>query len=632
MQYLYLYKNGFPRRMKIDEPSYVMQYLATQSYKRLAVEGCYITNTNNYVDIEIEGYWNDISTYSYLRVEMPTDSVYGKGIFANIDRIEPNNFNKYEDIRTSSFRIYYTVDWWTTLLCNRKQGETFTFASSIYSNLEGVIDRCHITDVRPVGNRFIADLSKTKLEREFELSYKSVSSQKLGYNDKYFLYIISTELALPLQQEDKRNILNMNAKVQIAQRTMPVPLYLYVIPLFACKIRYSFYRVDDQGNTYVATEEVEANRTDLGVEGGSFFTYTPPMPEVFTDRKIVSIYCTNIMPQYSVDDNMIIYDTPVQDEKNAGVYRGASMFDLAFDNANGDHVHAYRVPITLSSKQYVKNNFIKTGSDAVEKPTTYLEYLNSIQKQYFPPYVFYSISNGKDEIVLNTAYMLNDVLFEYNVIPSLGSVGFYVYDQLQVEESRYKYLSTGTYNISAIDDDVTALRDNALAVRLLGSKISTGVGVAKTITGKGIKSVSSASKASESIGAVYNIKADKLAMEICGETGYEVSSEALRNYLTPIIVTRSGILNDERQALIKDLALYGYNTYLHPHQVLYGNDHKRRHFNYIKTNSANLTTTFLTTEQRLQIEEMFNNGVWIWHDFDTFGNFEINNYPLIFDY
>ena len=110
---------------------------------------------------------------------------------------------------------------------------------------------------------------------------------------------------------------------------------------------------------------------------------------------------------------------------------------------------------------------------------------------------------------------------------------------------------------------------------------------------------------------------------------FSINTETTSSYVKPLYLNTYEPIDEFKGTILKDLALYGYTTYLHPHEIL--EEHERKYFNYLKLNNAELILTDFNSEIKLHIEEMFNNGVWLWNTNENFANFEVPNYPKLMD-
>ena len=595
MQKLVLYEHGFPRNIKQRNRVNIIPCLnAMNSYKPVIdVYGCVVTNTSSYVDVMFtQDNSIDINVFSYLKV---SDEVNRSIYFGYIDRVEPNNFNKEDE--NLYFRIYFTVDWWTTLCQNEVPN-----VDNFLAKLEGNVERAHVNDVKRSGSYFNANLDYTLREAEFRVSKFQRREKRIG-TGKYFLYVLSSK------DVDYKN---PSCYTKLHNKEIPYPLHLYIIPLFDCNIRYNWNR-------------------DGAIVVKSYFNTTSnyptiPLPEYLTDRSIYSIYCTDVCPCYDPDNNALNY-YGVDEGYFVGDVKHWYSDDLSiattFSIFDGAQIIAYKTIGEVNSINY--QGTFTIGSKAFLKPDNYQTYLLTITKQYFAPYSFTYIS-GNGEIPIDT--VKHTGYFSYNIIPSTGTIGFYLQNETLYEEAKYKYINDGVYEILGENDSITALKKVSASLRAVSGYKNFIEGFVSTISGGSVFS-GGVNAGLSGLSSMASGAIDYAQLAVGGDSGYQTSSTAISRYLKPTSVVELELYSSEISSLQKDLALYGYNTYLHPHEIL--ENHKRKYFNYIKLNNASINVTNLQTEIKLQLEEMFNNGVWIWNTVEEFGNFEVPNYPILME-
>lgn len=619
MQTVYFYYNGFPRNIKANSNVDIASCLSLMNtgYRTysLEVSGCPITSSQSYIDIELD--YNPYSPieptkFSYIKIVDEGTTTY----FCFIDRIEPNNFNTSDNRKY--YRIYYTVDWWTTFCYDGTINTT-----KLVEKLEGNVERAHVNDVKKVASNFFPDLSNTLLTPEFNISRFSKTLYPIG-GDKYFLYVISSVT---------NDLSNPTPYTILGDRDIPYPLYLYIIPLFECNIIYQFQR----GGS-VIERVFNAHKSPSGSDD-----YEIPLPEDITDRSVFGIYCTNICNNYDESRNAIIYHGG-EDYKFNSEYWYSDMVGVHYgtdDEPLGDalgivksfstHEGSNRC-VAYQVQGYVNHNLLKCSDFGVKHAgsrvnisTTFEEYKNNIVKCYFAPYTFTSIVSTST-IPIDTAYSV-DVFAYYNIIPSIGCVGLSLQNSRLSGESKYVYIMDGAYTVLGVNDDITTMRQIASTFKLYGSYLNVSTSLASIF--KGGSYAMGGGGILSGVGSIAEHTAYAKELEVRGETGYSLQSQALSRYMNKTAVSVVQPIASENEALKTDLALYGYNTFLHPHEIL--ENHKRKYFNYIKLNNASINVTNLQTEIKLQLEEMFNNGVWLWNTIEEFGNFEVPNYPMIME-
>ena len=279
-------------------------------------------------------------------------------------------------------------------------------------------------------------------------------------------------------------------------------------------------------------------------------------------------------------------------------------------------------------------NVTTKGNLSITKPENYNDYIeNNIIKSKFYPYTFNTILKGEVELPLDEEYIDNtlDLLFEINMDGLGSSYIIYSYSPLLAGEDKYiSLVDRGAFPTSKQDDFFTRANAWNTQIQALG-KTSFGLlsSVGSVITQNWGSLGSQAMGSFHDVNNLITAGINYARLKRDGENGTKILPNSYSNYLDVVRIVKREPYKDDKASLLKDLSLYGYNTFLHPHVVL--EDHKRKYFNYIKCNNAKVLVNNYNTEIRLQIEEMFNNGVWLWNTADEFGNFEVPNYPIIMD-
>ena len=596
----YLYNNFITRNIRFSNKEAMTNRTLNNFYGEVDVNGCQVTNTNSYVDIIAPDWLTDDVMFGTTYVRFNNDSQYEYMAF--VDSVEPSNFNN----TTRYYRLYITVDWWSTIMWN----SNITAMERIKEKVEGGVVRAHLNDVVKNGDDFNYYLDNTTFDEEFNVEKYVVESKHLNYNNtnKYFLYVLSSKGSTGGFAE--RNFFTVSRFV-IGDKILPTPLNLCIVPLFRCDVKFSQITSD---GTYERTE--------------SILNYTLN-PDLIDDSSVFAIYCTDYCPYYNtenntvelpplkgnitVNDKLALYASTVID--TFSVYGGGSI--TGFRLFGEEEYGAPQVDVSSSDSVF---NFI-TCKTKIYKPNTYYEYLNIIAKQYFPPYRYYTIENNDEKIVINTSKSNYTTIFSYNIVPSCGGYIFYMQDATKFGEFKYKMLFGDTYERIGTNDEFTQNRRATMVLEQLSKNVS----VAEKYAGGFGKPSDIVGLYAENRNVYYNYK--KMLRD--GETGYNISSQPLAQLIKPIVVNCTRPLDEENKALRYDLAKYGYNTFLHPHEILL--NHKRKYFNYIRCSNTSIDMPMYNTFIRKQIEEMFDNGVWLWNTDEEFGNFEVPNYCLIME-
>lgn len=619
---LRLYTNFITRNIRFSNRRALVNALNNATpLPAIQVDGCNITNTSSYVDIHCQQIDYNLFNCTYLFVKNGVVANGGDYYLGFIDRVEPNNFNGQEQYDDEVFyRIYFTVDWWSTIMYNDSGG---TQIDSIKERLEGNVERAHVNDILKLNNGFKADLSNTLIEGEFSINRQIKTSKNIFQQTNDYiagvptngrlrwLYILcNKEYGNPPQVPLK------SATTFICQNKYFTTAHqVYVLPLGDSDIIKNQFSVTYKFN----------GRADIVLNIGGVVR-----PDGLTDSSIYAMFISDYCPFYKGDGYIEIDWGDIDDEayNNFGFGELAQIYETTKD--------VIKLPMTVPSFKVNASEFdvVTKGNLNITIPQTYSKYIeNNIIKSKFYPYTFNTILKGEVELPLDEEYVDNklDLLFEINMDGLGSSYIMYSYSPLLVGEDKYiSLVDRGAFPTSKQDDFFTRANAWNTQIQAIG-KTSFGLvnSVGSVLTQNwgalGSQAMSSFSNTNNLITAGINyarLKRD-------GENGTKILPNSYSNYLDVVRIVKREPYKDDKAALLKDLALYGYNTFLHPHVVL--QDHARKYFNYIKTNNAQLNITSFNTEIRLQIEEMFNNGVWLWNTHTNFGNFEVPNYPIIME-
>lgn len=583
------------------------------------VVGCFITNTSSYVDIEfnVQEDAKILNSFSYIIFDNILNSY---AYCAFIDRVEPNNFNFQNEYETFAYRIFITVDWWSTIMMNDLNEIEIP---AIKSSLEGNVERAHINDVVKVNNVFRADLSNTLIEGEFGINrYIKTSKNIFQQSDDHiggiptkgrlrWLYILcNKEYGNPPQVSLKSSttFICHDKYFTTAHQVYVLPLADLDIIKTQFNVRYKF-----------------AGRADKVFNIGGVIR-----PDGLTDSSIYAMFISDYCPFYKGDGFIEIDWGDISDE----AYANFGFGDLAqiYDTTKA----AIKLPKNVKAFSVKANEFNVTtkGNLSITKPENYNDYIeNNIIKSKFYPYTFNTILKGEVELPLDEEYIDNtlDLLFEINMDGLGSSYIIYSYSPLLVGEDKYiSLVDRGAFPTSKQDDFFTRANAWNTQIQALGK---TSFGLLSSVGS--VLTQNLGSLGSQAMGSFHDVNnlitagINYARLKRDGENGTKILPNSYSNYLDVVRIVKREPYKDDKASLLKDLALYGYNTFLHPHVVL--EDHKRKYFNYIKCNNAKVLVNNYNTEIRLQIEEMFNNGVWLWNTSDKFGEFEVPNYPIIMD-
>lgn len=583
------------------------------------VVGCFITNTSSYVDIEfnVQEDAKILNSFSYIIFDNILNSY---SYCAFIDRVEPNNFNFQNEYEAFAYRIFITVDWWSTIMMNDLNEIEIP---AIKSSLEGNVERAHINDVVKVNNVFKADLSNTLIEGEFSVNRYIKTSKNIFQKTNDYIAGTPTEGRLRwlyiLCNKEYGNPPQVTLKSSTTfichDKYFTTAHQVYVLPLgdpdiikTQFNVRYKF-----------------AGRDDKVFNIGGVIR-----PDGLTDSSIYAMFISDYCPFYKGDGFIEIDWGVISDE----AYANFGFGDLAqiYDTTKS----AIKLPKNVKAFSVNANQFNVTtkGNLSITKPENYNDYIeNNIIKSKFYPYTFNTILKGEVELPLDEEYIDNslDLLFEINMDGLGSSYIIYSYSPLLVGEDKYiSLVDRGAFPTSKQDDFFTRANAWNTQIQALG-KTSFGLlsSVGSVLTQNRGSLVSQAMGSFHDVNNLITAGINYARLKRDGENGTKILPNSYSNYLDVVRIIKREPYKVDKASLLKDLALYGYNTFLHPHVVL--EDHKRKYFNYIKCNNAKVLANNYNTEIRLQIEEMFNNGVWLWNTSDKFGEFEVPNYPIIMD-
>lgn len=624
---LYLFDNLYnkkvrPRTRKVLRDT--LDIYKERSLDSMTVTGCLVSNTNGWVDcfygeaqypIEL-----DLYKYNYIMIENDVNRdtmVY----FGFIDRIEPNNFN--EDVKPS-YRIYFNIDWWTTMLYNNEAS-----INQIISSLEGEVVRAHIDDVEeyrpPEGERqWKPYLDKTLVTPEVYTAYEQHEEQPLGRasgSGVRWLYL--------LLEGDK----NQTADIQIGDKRFTSSLGLFVIPLVETEA-YDVSPLSDGAYTIMYTY----------IDGAGNLVYTKYKTKgirsvnSITDSKVVGMWIGDCTETYDPENKTLFFQMGEQIGSAYVQNPVVEKVECERDTMSGSKNTIYVYPVWGLLKPlkypYSKINFAPPTryATAYSKPSTYTNYLNNIVKADFAPYVNTYLVKGDSAIPIDTVHVNTSYMFEININGFGSSYLVYLSNTLMNEYASYRTLdsSADCFPTMKTYDYYTKTQSN---IQIAKSFIKTAGGVAGAGAsayagdiGGAANGVATAITSAMDAGSAINTAMQQRMLGVDGVRADDSPVNGIVNEVK-LRVVKPNEVSDIR--IRKDLALYGYNTYLHPHEVLSGNE--RKYFNYIRTSNATILASCANDTVKNHIELMFNNGVWLWNTTEEIGNFEVPNYPLIME-
>lgn len=632
MSIAYFYDGFITRKIRFSNRNALINHINYLQPFTATVEGCYITNTTSYVDIILSNV-SDISSAtpvfdfiyksSYIRFVNNTDGIE---YFAFIDRVEPNNFNaqNYNDVQYEKYyRVYITIDWWTTIMYKDENGSVIR---TIKESLEGNVERAHVNDIEKVGNVF----HKTNFytNKEVEVPFDKIkNTYSININNtpttRMFLWCLCAKYDVS-SISDFATIFTFHSfldALNIFGRNVAFNYKILIVPLFNCNV-FIKYNINSTEVREVAT------------------TFNNNInPNIIDDRNVVQMFCTNYCPFYGTVDGKTGIHVKVDNELVANALTRVG-FKISTSIGDDGKVLALPLlnyyennfmPVQLNHRIYSNSNIKTFNNLTVVKPTTYNSYLNTIAKIDYSPYSAIELTIGSNSYEIKGEYIGEDDIFYYNILPDVGGYCFYINNTKNTPDGstdNYIVLSEGnTFAPTSINDYYTEISRNNMVTKEVGNQIKN---VAKIFAHAYFKNY--AGVAASGISSVASIVDTYTAYEkskIYGENGFSSNTETTASYVKPLYLNTYEPIDEFRGTILKDLALYGYTTYLHPHEILGG--HERKYFNYLKLNNAELILSDFNTEIKMHIEEMFNNGVWLWNTNANFGNFEVPNYPKLMD-
>ena len=630
MSTAYFYDGFITRKIRFSNRNALINHMNYLQPFTATVEGCYITNTTSYVDIILSNVsgissatpvFDFIYKSSYIKFVNNTDGIE---YFAFIDRVEPNNFNaqNYNGIQYEKYyRVYITIDWWTTIMYKDENGSVIT---NIKQSLEGNVERAHVNDIEKDKNG-VFHKTNYYTNKEVEVPFDKIKN-KLSINlnglptTRMFLWCLcakftATSISSLAVLSNSHSFLD---GLDIFGKRVAFNYNILIVPLFNCNV---FIKNTENSEEIATTFDNNVN------------------PNIIDDRNVVQMFCTNYCPFYKTVNGKTGIHVTVFSKATAEALR-----DVGFQISTsvGENGKVIALPllnyyldgdkiIQLPDNEYV-NSGIKTFNNlTVQKPTTYNAYLNTIAKIDYSPYSSIELTIGSDSYEIKGEYIDDSRIFYYNILPDIGGYCFYINKTKNTPVGstvNYIVLSEGnTYAPTSINDYFTEISRNNMITKEVGNQIKNVAKIfAFSYSKKYAGELSSAVSTGASIVDTYTAYEKS---KLYGENGFSINTETTSSYVKPLYLNTYEPIDEFKGTILRDLALYGYTTYLHPHEIL--EEHERKYFNYLKLKNAELILADFNTEIKMHIEEMFNNGVWLWNTNENFGNFEVPNYPKLMD-
>lgn len=574
-------------------------------------------------DINPFSNWFDVTTDSidwkkskYLFVDNDVlDDFYGF-----IDRIEENNFN------TNSFRVFFTVDWWSTIQYNYENSD------SLLKHIRGTVARAHVNDWKDNGDGTISiDLSNTDNRIEEEVvAWRNQSavvcdsmldSRAPDISDDeripvQFLYVLFKRNTEEVPQTEHPCISHDST----GDLTIPVPYGVAIIPAYRGKfLLFNLNNGDDYYN-------------------GSVTTY--PVTCITGVTPVIMFISYNFGGDWTLK----------KDGNNYYIHFNENVNALkSFDVDTGDSGVAYGVmykdipPSLIPNNNVIADSFVPYSDTKFDKSSVNISWFKDkgMAKAISEPYIICGLSGQKSGVMIHPQYMNSSDNIE--VIMSLNTGTPYVV----VNDNSYTGLSCvfglPGDNTFVVWTEQTAMDERLARFNAISSVLQPIISGVKDLTTSGFRA--GADFISGDItSAINNITQQPFNL---AQRGIEIT----RGVMTSQIVFRNLALggnvqlspnyegatfavgafkenvlyplyNDNWAEIKEHLRLYGYTTYLEPRDIL--TDHVRSNFNFIKCDYCyfdnyvvpkygELPYLSLNDEIKNSILQMFMDGVFLFN-------------------
>lgn len=622
----------------------------TGYYEKDGLNGCVITKNTGYVDLEIEDTdYSDIRkagwiwVYNYDNNVDKIDSYYGF-----ISDVQLNNFT--EDKNILYVRVTFDIDWWHTLLASGDLDQ---------SKLYGQVNRAHVNDlIRREDDKIYPTLKYTfdapeeLVIRKKRISYEAIYPKDNLIGEVYYLYIV-------VRNSPERNI-TQDFPLPARKTYVQTPQALVgVLPIYDRAFIAGVFNVQDvsaPSPTTIFALDGTLNINNLSDDDiiSMFISSIPPVP-----YSSVSANGSNITFSNTVSYNIIELD-----------YRrsGDTVSKIKVPCFSTYSYYTFNVDSFISSleSRYLEINFWGENNkykpfykDSVisftqEQATSFEYYLSTIVKYrshaYNPIYLYLS-----DDILFQSIFYNRESVIYIQNVTSLGGLVY------SFPESDYYY------GDERVDYDISTSRVYTPLVYLTSEQlnkanleVAKGVGdifnaVASLATGGGVLSDYSvrannwlnaganpifeptgggvagfaikgvAGAYNSAISAVGRFQDSKIMRKgkVGKSSNQPFASQVPDSFFSVVCETPE---DSEQSVILEHLAIYGYNTFLDLHDILL--NHQRNYFNYIQSIDCMYNEPSLREDIREYIQNMFNNGVWLWHTAVNFGNFNIPNWQV----
>lgn len=301
-----------------------------------------------------------------------------------------------------------------------------------------------------------------------------------------------------------------------------------------------------------------------------------------------------------------------------------------FDSSELIEHHGYygdELPYT----QYVyylpkEKEAIETDSKTISKTHSFSGYSPKNNKCFVYPYNYLYVTNnvGNDNIFKYEDFSGNNIKFDLEFAISIGCSG-------RIIPKNYKNI-TRNYNESIIvpkfptcswsgDAFTNWLTQNAVNIPTqianigINTLTATGSALAGNMTGGVMGAISVTNSIANLIGEFY--QATLLPAIKQGSNNADINYLANKN---KIQFYHMRVKTEFLQVIDNYFSMFGYKV----NSVKSPNITGRNNWNYVKTTNANFSGN-IPQSDLLQINQMFNNGITLWHNANNMYNYNVNN-------
>lgn len=548
--------------------------------------------------------------------------------FAFITHVEHNSLDEQTGAQhhhipySSYYRIYYEVDWWTTSLLYGGPPDVFGDVFRAHVN-EFKKDPTNADNVIPVLSNFTNETEVALPDNYVESRYAPIKSRTVTYqneaNEGNVAWLVFT-LKNPSAIHERGSYDNL----------IPQP------------------RLKTDVGTYV-------NATPLGLvfwasiglsKGGSpqFRSTTGPrnLDDIVDDR-FLSMYITKNPPAdmtVSIQNELITTKvtsgiTPAQIQYADGEYLEAYIFE----RYDGD-IHLANFTEGTLGKQWAVYNGVENilnDSNGID----FADYLDRfVAKAHTYPYAYNTFYCSGTEIVVDTT-IRPYARYQYVIDPPTGTITLLGYSQSAIASDViyqaspkfiYTFYNRGVFAPYFSENWLTRLNSldeaahseemklfNAVAAPIKATSTAITQAVYNPAKAAGTLASGAIDTAAAIMESTYQAKISEREINAYSEgylQGGSVPTQAVAGLIgdNMLYVGYRGVRN--RDSLLLNLHVYGYSTKLNAYEIL--KNHKRKYFNFIKTNGALIIplehNAYYTAEVMSHIQAMFDNGVWLLHD------------------